>query len=101
MPKSKTRKRPVQPSESPRRPTGPATLSTATLALTQAALEVVREAELVVVRTARAGEDTTEALEVHHYLRTAALGLLISHSKLSGLPDPRESAPVPQPGEKS
>lgn len=93
MPKSKTRKRPVQRPAAPPRHHQPATLSTATLALTQAALEVVREAELTVQLNARAGTDTAEALEVHHYLRTAALGLLIAHSKLAGLPDPRDSAP--------
>lgn len=93
MPKSKTRVRPVQRSAAPPRPTGPATLSSATLALTQAAVMAVREAELEITNAARTGGDTAQALEVHHYLRTATLGLLVAHSKLAGLPDPRSSAP--------
>lgn len=93
MPKSKTRKRPsAGPAHRPR-PVGPATLQTATLALTQASLEVVREAEVNITMESRLGGDVEKALEVHHYLRTAALALLIAHSKLEGLPDPRDSAP--------
>lgn len=78
MPVSKKRKKPSSPPP-------PATLQTATLALTQASLEIVREAELHM----RKGEDLTE---VHHYLRTAALGLMIAYSQLAGLPDPRDGA---------
>jgi hypothetical protein len=61
--------------------------------MVQAGLEVVREAEQDIVRASRAGGDTDQALEVHHYLRTATLALLVAHSKLAGLPDPRVSAP--------
>lgn len=93
MPKSKTRRKPVQRPAAPPRPTGPATLESATLALTQAALEIVREAELHITHAARTGGDTEQALDVHHHLRTGALGLLVAYSKLAGLPDPRESAP--------
>jgi len=93
MPKSKVRRKPAATAHPSPLQRQPATLSTATLALTQAALEVVREAELVITLEARAGGDTDQALEVHHYLRTAALGLLVAHSKLTGLPDPREAAP--------
>lgn len=94
MPKSKTRVRSVQRPAAPPRHHQPATLSTATLALTQAALEVVREAELAITHEARQGGDTDAALEVHHYLRSGALGLLIAYSKLAGLPDPRDAAPT-------
>ncbi len=66
-------------------------LETATLALTQASLEIVREAELHITAAARAGEGMEEALEVHHHLRTASLGLLVAYSQLAGLPDPRKS----------
>ena len=93
MPKSKTRKRPApSPVRSPRvqvPPTGYKALSTATLALTQASLEVVREAELHITHAARTGGDTDKALEVHHNLRSAALGLLVAYSLLEDLPDPR------------
>lgn len=65
-------------------------LEVATLALTQASLEIVREAELHITAAARKGEGVEEALEVHHNLRSAALGLLIAYSQLAGLPDPRE-----------
>lgn len=91
MPKSKTRVRPVQRSAAPARHPQPATLSSATLALTQAALEVVREAELAILAEARTGGDTEQALDVHLHLRAAALGLMVAHSKLTGLPDPREA----------
>lgn len=81
MPVSKKRKKMV-----PIAPPPPATLQTATLALTEASLEIVREAELHIQK----GEDL---VEVHHYLRTAALGLMIAYSQLAGLPDPRDGAP--------
>lgn len=96
MPVSKQRKRAVRSVERsahPPRPEGPANLETATLALTQAALEVVREAELHITAAARAGEDPTQALQVHHHLRSGALGLLVAYSQLAGLPDPRLAAP--------
>lgn len=93
MPKSKTRKRPSAAPAPRQRPVGPATLGTATLALTQASLAVVQEAEVNLRVEAQVGGDVAKAEEVHHYLRTAALGLLIAHSILEGLPDPRESAP--------
>lgn len=92
MPKSKTR-----PSRRhlPDRPAAPfpaeKVLETATLALTQASLEIVREAEARITLAARTGEGMEEALEVHLYLRTASLGLLTAYSRLAGLPDPRES----------
>ena len=64
-------------------------MSAALLALNQAALELVREAELHIQRDARAGEDPAKSLEVHHYLRTGTLGLLLAYSTLENLPDPR------------
>ena len=87
MPKSKTRKSTARPPAPPRQP---ATLATALLALNQAALELVREAELHITRDVRAGVDPAKSLEVHHYLRTGALGLLIAYSELMDLPDPRQ-----------
>jgi hypothetical protein len=95
MPKSKTRVRPAAVRKAPPGPQHPPTLTTATLALTQAALEVVREAELHITAAARAGDGVDQALDVHHHLRTGALGLLVAYSKLAGLPDPRDSAPTP------
>src|ERR1043166_5460157 len=97
MPKSKTRKpsRPVQ--DKPVRPvTGVQALETAALALVQASLEVVREAELHITAAARAGDEegVQKALSVHHSLRSGRLGLLIAYSELAGLPDPRESRVV-------
>lgn len=96
MPKSKTR-RPTTRRQLPDRP-APAfppekALETATLALTQASLEMVREAELHITKAVRAGEGVEEALEVHLLLRSASLGLLTAYSKLAGLPDPIESRP--------
>lgn len=94
MPKSKVRKpAAARPGPAQRQP---ATLTTATLALYQASLEIVREAELEITRAARTDGDTDAALDVHHHLRTGALGFLIAYSKLTGLPDPRELAPPEQ-----
>jgi hypothetical protein len=101
MPKSKTRnvrRRPQTGFEGnasyvrPRivQPAPEKALETATLALTQASLEIVREAELHITAAARAGVGVEEALEVHLHLRTASLGLLVAYSQLAGLPDPRE-----------
>lgn len=95
MPKSKTRRRPAALRTAPYGPQPPPTLTTATLALVQASLEIVREAELHVTAAARAGEGVEEALAVHHHLRSGALGLLVAYSQLAGLPDPRLSAPTP------
>lgn len=95
MPKSKTRTRPAAVRAAGPRAQRPATLTTATLALTQAALQIVQEAELNIRHAARTGEPTDQALEVHHYLRTAALGMLVAYSKLEGLPDPRDQVPTP------
>lgn len=95
MPKSKTRTtrrpadRPSAPPVSPEK-----ALERATLALTQASLETVREAEEGILSAIRAGEDAGMAQEVHHLLRTASLALLIAYSRLAGLPDPRESPVV-------
>jgi hypothetical protein len=93
MPKSKTR-RPAQRVDRPA-PRPPATLETATLALTQASMEIVREAELHITAAARSGEQdkVDEALRVHHMLRSASLGFLRAYSMLSGLPDPVEHHP--------
>lgn len=96
MPKSKTRPRaPRQQARPTPTPTPEASLRVATLALTEASLQIVREAELRIQLKVRAGEDTTAAIELHHYLRTASLGLLIAYSQLEGLPDPRQTAPTP------
>lgn len=97
MPKSKTRKpsRPVQdkpaPLQSPEK-----MLEMATLALTEASLNVVREAEIQVTLALRAGdqERLDEAVELHLLLRSASLGMLSAYSKLSGLPDPMENHPM-------
>lgn len=93
MPKSKTRRpartdRPSSPPPSPER-----ALEVATLALVQASMEIVREAELHITKAARAGdqEGLDKALSVHHELRSGSLGLLVAYSQLAGLPDPRES----------
>lgn len=93
MPKSKTRKKPVQDKPVHRPVTGVMALETAALSLVQASLEVVREAELHITKSARAGdaEGLQKALSVHHSLRTGALGLLVAYSELAGLPSPLES----------
>jgi len=97
MPKSKTRKRPAVRQDRPAPPpTGKKALEIASLALVQASFEVVREAELHITKAARDGdqEAVDQALQVHHELRTGALGLLVAYSALAGLPDPRLSVPV-------
>lgn len=95
MPKSKTRKKPpaAAPSKQPGRPHD---ITSATSALLLASLEIVREAELHITAAARAGdaEGLAKATEVHHYLRTAALGIMVAHSTLHNLPDPRDGAPT-------
>lgn len=96
MPKSKTRKT-AAPARTPaRRAQASHTLNTALTATVMAGLELVREAELHIQAAARAGdaEGVTKALSVHHYLRTGVLGLMIAHSELEGLPDPRAAAPT-------
>lgn len=95
MPTSKKRKTTPRAPQ-PVRPAGPATLETATLALTQAGLELVREAELRITAAARAGEGVDEALAVHHDLRTGVLGILSAWSRLSGNPDPVTGEPFGQ-----
>jgi len=99
MPQSKKRTRPAAAPLRAQRPVTPTTpekaLTVASLALTQAALQIVQEAELHIARAARTGEGVEDALEVHHYLRTAALGMLCAYSKLEGLPDPRDQVPTP------
>lgn len=98
MPKSKKRPRAtaaVRPARGPTLATTPEkALTTATLALLEASLQIVQEAELHITAAARAGRDPAHQLDVHHHLRTAALGLLVAYSKLEDLPDPRESAPT-------
>lgn len=91
MPKSKTRKNQrVHP-----RPTipEPVSLESATLKLTKASMELVREAEVAIKRAARTGDldRLNEAITIHHYLRTGALGLLVAYSQLADLPDPRNA----------
>lgn len=99
MPKSKTRRPRATAAPRPARGHPPVTaqnaLEVATLALLQASLEIVREAELRVTAAARQGEGVQEALDLHHHLRSASLGLLVAYSQLAGLPDPREQAPTP------
>lgn len=88
MPVSRTRKKPTFP---PRQlVTAENALEVATLALVQASLEIVREAELRIGVAARSGEGVDEALRHHHNLRTASLGLLVAYSDMAGLPDPRK-----------
>lgn len=93
MPKSKTRRKPSgppRPDTPPRMPGN--TLTSATLTLTEASIQLVRAGEEALGAAVRAGDDaaTAEAIEVHRYLRTASLALLVAYSKLSGNPDPRD-----------
>jgi hypothetical protein len=91
VPKSKTRPRAVaRPTASRVHPTPPPSLAAALHVLYEASTELVREAELHIQRDVRAGEDPARSIEVHHYLRTGSLGLLIGLSKLTDMPDPRE-----------
>jgi hypothetical protein len=97
MPKSKTRNTRRRLPDRPAAPFAPEkVLETATLALTQASLEIVREAEAHITLAARTGEGVEEALEIHHLLRTGSLALLTAYSRLAGLPDPRESEVLTQ-----
>lgn len=92
MPKSKTRRPARRPDSQPIPRVTPANaLEIATLSLVQASQEIVREAELHITAAARAGEGVDGALEIHHWLRTSSLGLLIAYSQMAGLPDPRDS----------
>lgn len=92
MPTSKTRKPTRRPDSRPiPRVTAENALEVATLSLLQASLEIVREAELHITKAVRAGSGVEKALEQHHDLRTASLGLLVAYSKMAGLPDPRDS----------
>lgn len=96
MPKSKTRKTaPAAPAKA-RQQGRPHDLPSATSALLLASLEIVREAELHITAAARAGdaEGLAKATEVHHYLRTSALGIMVAHATLNNLPDPRAAAPT-------
>lgn len=99
MPKSKTRPRAAAAHRPARGPTPAPTperaLEVATLALTQASLELVREAELRITQAAREGEGVDDALDLHHHLRSAALGLYIAYCQLAGLPDPRGTVTPP------
>ena len=90
MPKSKTRKTATRPTAQRVRPTAPPSLAAALHVLYEASTELVREAELHIQRDVRAGEDPAQSIEVHHYLRTGSLGLLVGLSKLTGMPDPRD-----------
>lgn len=91
MPKSKTRARTALGAATVRaRPTPPPSLAAALHVLYEASTELVREAELHIQRDVRAGEDPSKSIEVHHYLRTGSLGLLVALSKATGMPDPRE-----------
>lgn len=59
------------------------------LALVKGSMEAVRVAERQIQQTIRAGGDPTHDIEVHHYLRVGALGVLVAYSQMTGLPDPR------------
>lgn len=98
MPKSKTRKpahRPVQDKPAAL-PSPEKALEMATLAITEASLNIVREAETRVGLAVREGdrEKLDEALALHLLLRTASLGFLSAYSRLSGLPDPMANHPM-------
>lgn len=91
MPKSKTRPSRRHLPDRPAAPFAPEkVLETATLALTQASLEIVKEAEAHITLAVRNGSGVEEAIENHHNLRVASLGLLVAYSRIAGLPDPRE-----------
>lgn len=92
MPTSKKRK-PTRTAvqDRPRPPVKPEdALQVATLALTEAGLQLVQESEVRIRREVRMGGNVEEALQVHHFLRSGVLGLLTAYSKLAGMPDPRE-----------
>jgi hypothetical protein len=90
VPKSKVRKV-SRPTTAPARPVTPEeALPKALFALYMASTDLVREAELRITHEVRAGQDPAQAIEVHHLIRTGALGFLTAYSELTGLPDPRE-----------
>lgn len=66
-------------------------LSVTTLALVRGSMDAVRLAEARVTQDIREDLDPAASLEVHQYLRSASLGLLVAYSLLEGLPDPRNS----------
>lgn len=67
----------------------------AALALSQAGLQLVKEAELRIAKAAREGdrEALEAALAVHLDLRAGTLGLITAWSRLSGNPDPTTGEP--------
>lgn len=94
MPKSKTRSAARRPSDKPAPLQSPEkALEMATLAITEASLNLVREAEIRITLAIRTGDQdkVNEALALHLLLRTSSLGFLSAYSRLSGLPDPMKS----------
>lgn len=91
MPTSKTRKKPTR--DAPARSARPATLTTATLAVTEAALQLVKESEAHIILAAREGGNTEEALAVHHSLRSGTLGFLEAWCRMTGQPSPITGEP--------
>lgn len=89
-PVSKKRKTAAPPKQER---TAPANLGAALLAVYEASTHLVREAEVELRNAARAGDEdaVNKALEVHHYIRTGALGLLTGYSVLADMPDPRDA----------
>lgn len=89
MPTSKVRKKRVHHSH-----TGEP-FQAATLAISEAALQLVKEAELRITKAAREGDRAAldAALAVHLDLRTGALGLITAWSRLTGNPDPTTGEP--------
>ena len=86
------------PSKAPRRgkevPRTPEeALAVGSLSLYEAAADLIRQTEGLAVQAMR--EDDAERLdelaEMHLWLRSSALGLLKTWSKLRGLPDPMEA----------
>lgn len=93
MPTSKKRKPPRPVSDKPAPLHSPEkALELATLALTEASLNIVREAEIQVTLAVRGRDQDRldDALETHLLLRSASLGLLTAYRRLAGLPDPRD-----------
>lgn len=66
-----------------------APLSRETLALVRSSMDLVRLAEDRIRDDIRNDRDTALSIDIHHNLRIASLGLLVSYSLIEGYDDPR------------
>lgn len=77
----------------------PETFSSKVLALYRHNLDLIRVLEKEITLAARDGKDTKTLVDQHLQLRASALGVLVTYSQLTGLPDPRILVQEDQPHE--